>query len=207
MYKKQLCFTLAFLFFMLVLTGTNYSQWQYTVKAGVNSAQQATGSPVTRLTLGAGVQTKVDQNVSLQAELLYVQAGANFTVGFDGSYNTVKAKLDYVQFPVLFKIPVYGSFFGEHNGPSVYLGPYFAFLLHKQIQEENKLGDSVMVASNIGQTLSSFDIGVIGGVQYEFMDSFFADARYTVGLKSTNLYIRDRSYANQVITLSLGYRF
>jgi opacity protein-like surface antigen len=129
---------------------------------------------------GALVELNLFQNFSLQPELMYSSQGAKV----DGAGDF---KLDYVSIPVLAK------FYLISDVLSLEAGPQFSFLVNDSY--DNILGD----LEN-----ESFDFAAVAGLGFNLTDSFFAQARYVIGLTEAN---KDAEVTNKVIQLSVGYRF
>ncbi len=154
---------------------------KFGVKAGPNFATFSGGDDIeysgrTSFHAGAVVEIKATTNFSVQPELLYTSQGAD--VDGYGDFN-----LDYVS------VPVMGKFYILSDKLSLDVGPQFSFLVNEAEESfENE----------------SFDFALAGGLGLNITDSFFAQARYTVGLTEVS---KAAEVTNTVLQFSVGYMF
>lgn len=169
----------------IILAGSfsaNAQLLRFGIKGGANFANFSGGVDgidyKSRTSFHAGVvaEIKAVGNLSIQPELLYSSQGAD--VEGVGDFN-----LDYVSVPVLAK------FYILTDRLSLDAGPQFSFL----VDEGNEAFDN-----------KSFDFALAGGASLYLTKSFFAQARYTIGLTDTS---KEAEVKNAVFQVSLGYMF
>lgn len=169
--------------FTVAATFTSEAQLvRFGVKGGVNFSNFNGGvdgidySGRTGWHAGAIVEIGVTENFKIQPEALFTSQGAD--VDGVGDFN-----LDYVSVPVLAK------FYIVSNKLSIDAGPQFSFLVN-EAEEAFKN--------------ESFDFALAGGLGLDITDSFFAQARYTIGLTEAS---KNAEVKNAVFQVSLGYKF
>lgn len=169
--------------FFAVSTATYSQGIRFGLKGGANFATLDGDFDSDNLTswhAGGVLEVNVFQNFSVQPEVLYSSQGAKV----DGADDF---KLDYISVPVLAK------FYLISDVLSLEAGPQFSFLVNDSY--DDLMGD----IEN-----ESFDFAAIGGIGFNLTDSFFAQARYVIGLTEAN---KEAEVTNKVIQLSVGYRF
>ncbi|NBL64475.1 outer membrane beta-barrel protein [Flavobacterium sp. NST-5] len=181
------------LFATLLLCAVSFSAEaqlvRFGVKGGVNFSNFNGGvdgidySGRTGWHAGALVEIGVTENFKIQPEALFSSQGAD--VDGVGDFN-----LDYVSVPVLAK------FYIVTDKLSLDFGPQFSFLVN---ESEEAFDDVLDGGSN-----NSFDFALAGGLGLDITDSFFAQARYTIGLTEVS---KDADVKNAVFQVSLGYKF
>lgn len=124
---------------------------------------------------GAVVEIKTGGNFSVQGEALFSAQGANSDV--------TDIDLNYVSIPVLAKFYIITDIL------SLEAGPQFSYLTETLKDEGFD---------------ESFDFGLGIGASVNITKSFFASARYTVGLTEVS---RDADITNSVFQISVGYMF
>jgi len=167
--------------FIASIFNSNAQVVRFGIKAGPNFASFSGGVDgidySARTSFHAGVVAEIKvANIGIQPELLYSSQGAD--VDGVGDFN-----LDYVSVPVLAK------FYILTDKLSLDVGPQFSFLIDEAEEAvENE----------------SFDFALAGGASLYLTKSFFAQARYTIGLTETS---KDAEVKNAVFQLSVGYMF
>ena len=149
------------------------------VKGGLNMATTTAEDAKSLLAFHVGgfAEFMLSEKFAVQPELLYSSQGAKV----EGSDDI---KLNYVSVPVLAKFYVLPSIL------SLDAGPQFSFLVNDNL-------DSAVESK-------SFDMAVAGGLGVNLGKTFFAQARYVVGLTETT---KDSGAKNNVFQLSVGYFF
>ena len=161
---------------------------RFGIKAGPNFANVDGGvggidyKSRTSFHAGLAVEFHPVGNFAIQPELLYSSQGAEVD-GFD-DFN-----LDYVALPIMAKYYIIS------DKLSIDAGPQFSFLV-----------DDAESVDEIGNTYENekFDFAVAGGLGLNITKSFFAQARYTVGLTEVS---KEAEVKNAVFQLSVGYMF
>ena len=128
--------------------------------------------------------------------------GATSEYGESGITLKEELKLDYLNLPVLAK-------YKFAPGWNVHLGPQIGFLLNAESEIEASMdGETVTETEDIKNYISSVDYGLSGGLGYELEMGIFFDARYCLGLSDiSDDNNADESVQNNVIQLSVGYKF
>ncbi|MFN3639736.1 MAG: porin family protein [Flavobacterium sp.] len=171
-------------FFVFASFSSNAQMLKFGVKGGVNfsnfggsDAKSLNSDMLTGFHIGALVEFNLLENLSLQPEIMYSTKGAKTENFGDINYN-------YVTVPVLAK------FYIITDKLSLEAGPQFSFLINESVPEQFES--------------KSFDFAAVGGLGFQFTENVFAQARYVAGMTSPD---KDAKITNQVIQLSLGYRF
>ncbi len=179
------------LFLGMLTLGTlsmNAQGIDFGIKAGVNFANitDATGlDNRTGFVAGVFVGGKFNDNLGIQADLLYSQQGGEFSAG---DFN-----LDYVNVPILIKYFV-------SQGFNIQAGPQFGVVVNDDTQ--TVVGETINdIATN------NFDVAGVIGLGYDLPMGLRVDGRYSFGLSDVP---DERDFdkgKNSVITLSVGYSF
>lgn len=140
------------------------------------------------LILGGVMDIRISDEFYIQPEAEYIMKGNQFTNGIG---NTVKYKLDYIQFPVYFKFrfPISGS--SLH--PFILGGPSFGFNVSAESEESDRF---TSVTSNISSDIESIDVGIDigGGLEFPIAGNatMYISLMYGAGVsnvvKSTDFY-------------------
>ncbi|PVX49944.1 outer membrane protein with beta-barrel domain [Balneicella halophila] len=166
--------------------------FNFGVKGGVNFTN-LTGDDVdadmkTKFNLGVLAEFMVNEQFSIQPEVLYSAQGAD--------EDNTELTLDYITVPVMFKYYVAPGF-------SLQAGPQVGFLVNDDY--EASLGD-VSVSPDTDDVFKTVDFGLNFGLGYKFYNNIFVDARYNLGL--TEVFDEgDVDAKNSVIQFSVGYMF
>ena len=186
----------------------------YGLKAGLNMAN-LTDEPEGEsykmkmgVALGGFAVYKVNDNLSIQPELLYTQKGNEIEYSYedyDYSYadwwnhpvtvtEKFKIKLDYIEIPVLAK---YSFSPGESVCPFIFGGPALGILMSAKVDSEDIKSDC-----------NSMDIGLVLGGGVELESGVSIDLRYDMGM--TKVFKSEEGYTpkqkNTVISLMVGYK-
>ena len=137
----------------------------------------------------AGVNTSIPlgSGVSVQPGLYYTQKGyemvGDFAIkGMDFLGANAKAQLqnDYIDIPVLIK--------ADLGGFQVFGGPQFSYLASSKL----KTTASVLGVNLLNKTMdakeqfNSWDMGLLGGIGYQFKNGFNVSASYNYGLSKVD---------------------
>lgn len=153
----------------------------YGIKAGVNFASfRGNAADDFNVLIGwqaGGVaEMEIFEHLSVQAEFLYSRQGAK-TKQHD-------FELNYLTLPVVAKIYLTDSF-------NVQAGPQFGLLIGES--DEFDVYES-----------STYDFGIVGGLEFFVADGLFIQARYNAGLSRIS---DNADLKNSVVSLGLGYMF
>lgn len=154
----------------------------------------------TDLHIGGVMEIFVNNNFSIQPELMYSSQGAREEEDTPFGRFEAKMKINYINVPVMFKYYV-------RNGFSIQAGPQIGFVV------SSKLSTDIVPVDNIDlkSITNSVDFGFNMGLGYEFSQGLFFDARYNFGLTNTLQPIKGSDFdgggKNRVFQLSVGYKF
>jgi len=165
------------------------------VKAGLNMANltdESAGESYkmkTGVALGGFAVYGINDNLSIQPELLYTQKGMEW----EDPTASAKVKLDYIEIPVLVKYSI------ESDGsasPFIFAGPAISFLVSAKID-----------STDFKEYMKSTDIGLVLGGGVEFESGISIDLRYDMGMtKVWDVEGEDYKDKNIVISLMVGYK-
>jgi len=139
--------------------------------------------------LGGFVEIPVSEKFAIQPEVLYSAQGAKYKETDFGVTYEWKTKLDYINIPVMAKYYVLDQL-------SIEAGPQFGFLVKAEADGED-----------YKEYTKSFEFGLGIGASYYFTENFFAGARYNLGLSNIAKDSGDFKIHNNVLQVSVGYRF
>lgn len=188
-------------------------------KAGVNFAKLTDGDMYTGFHLGGLAEIYINEKFSIQPELLYSAQGSEssssasttaFGVTMSGKGDS-KLKLSYINIPIMAKYYVL-------EGLSIQAGPQVGFLVKAEMDyvgttTNPNFSDQLEIytasSADVKSQLNPIDFGINFGAGYEFMSGMFIDARYNLGLTKVpkESSAIENNYKNQVIQISLGYKF
>jgi hypothetical protein len=167
------------------------------VKVGLNMAK-ATGGDVqdAKMYMGfavGGFMTYAFSDMfAVQPELQYTMKGSKY----DAGGTTTKAKLSYIEIPILAKVMLSG---GEKIKPSFYAGPGIGFLMSAKYEDED-----------IKDNMKSTDLGLIGGVGVDYLmgaHKITFDLRYEAGLTKLDDTEAKADIKNSCISILVGMGF
>ncbi|WP_104735952.1 porin family protein [Hanstruepera ponticola] len=192
-------------------------------KAGVNFATLTGDIEDAEMKLGfhigGAAEYMFNENMGLQAELLFSTQGAkneyteSGNVGGNEFYykEEEKVKLSYINIPVMFKYYIV-------NGFNVEVGPQVGILASAkaefEYEERTTIGGSTTTESgsaevDIDDEVSSVDFGLNFGLGYKMDNGLNFGARYNLGLSNVNDAddSDDFKISNGVIQVSVGFMF
>ena len=141
--------------------------------------------------------------VAIQPEILYSAQGSKSEgpLNIEGDIYDVKAtlKMNYINVPVMFKYQIADKF-------SLEAGPYVGFLTKAKLEFDIEgLGSGT---EDMKDNVKSTDFGIGVGMNYEFSDVIFANARYQAGLTEIgDSEAGGNNIKNSVFQIGLGFRF
>lgn len=151
---------------VVAISTATFAQLQFGVKGGLNLANLSGDVSDTKMKIGFMVggfaSYEVNEQLSVQPELMFSQAGCKYDIGSD----TYKINLNYIVLPVMVKYS-----FGDIN---LQAGPQIGFLLSAEDDGED-----------IKDGMKSVDFGLNIGAGYQ-MDKIGIEARYNLGLSNIN---------------------
>jgi hypothetical protein len=139
---------------------------------------------VTELVVGGYFGFGLSDRVALQFEAAYGGRGAEAVTVGTGTAVTGQLDMQYLDVPVILR----AGFPGERLLPSLFVGPYFGFLLSCELTPE---GGDAHDCDAEGETARfsprATDVGLVVGGALDFLmgeNTVFVDVRYTAGLLS-----------------------
>lgn len=187
---------------------SNVSNIKFGAKGGVNFANLAGGDAdgakmFVGFNAGFFIEIPVADKLVFQPEILYSAQGSKSEgpLFVDGSVYNVEAtfKFNYINIPLLFKYEIADKF-------SLEAGPYVGFLTSAKLKAKIQgVGSETIDAKDI---VKSTDFGLAIGMNYEFTDVIFANARYQSGLTEIgDAEGNNNDIKNSVFQIGLGFRF
>lgn len=165
--------------------------------------------PQSRTGFYAGINTSIPlgSGISVQPGLYYTQKGyemvGDFAIkGMEFLGANAKARLqnDYIDLPVLIK--------ADLGGFNVFGGPQFSYLASSKLRTTA----SVMGVNLLNETMdakdqfNSWDMGLTGGIGYEFKSGFNVSASYNYGLSKVDANRNIAGY-NNGFRVGVGIKF
>jgi hypothetical protein len=203
-------FILTTLFALLILVSN--AQVKFGIKEGVNFSTQSelgllwdNNDIKTGFTLGAVIDYRFHETLSVQTELNYKREGVAYEQDEITGKTKINQNYDYYNIPVLVK-----GRFSEQLGlsdkwmVSFFGGPYYSYLRKAEAEIET-LG--ITTVSDIENESNDSDWGmVLGGEVARVFEKgeLFLDVRYEMGLSDVT---KNDDIKNKVIGLGIGFRF
>ena len=216
--KRNLIFMLSGIFCALILTSqpANCQDLGFGIRAGVNIANFSGENqpPIdynSRIgpILGVVLIRPLSGLYAIHIEALYSAKGGEGTSKVtdlpDELNFSNNLKVNYMEFPVLFKIPIVGN---NTIGLHANLGP--AFALKFSGERRSKL--LIETEETVNEEFSMLDLGIVVGLGFEIGvggNMISLDARYNYGFTSlSNLSeSADSDLKNKTISITMGYLF
>ena len=180
------------------------SDIEYGAKGGLNIANivgDDAGDANVFIGFNAGffVEIPVADKLIFQPEILYSAQGSKSDGIIDGYNVDATLKFNYINVPLMFKYQVANKF-------SLEAGPYIGFLTSAKLKfDVEGLGSDTV---DMKDDVKSTDFGIGVGMNYEFSDVIFANARYQGGLTEIgDSEAGGNSVKNSVFQIGLGFRF
>lgn len=152
---------------------------------------------------GGFITYNINDMFAIQPELLFTMKGVKAEEEVLGETVKITIKVNYLEIPVLAKlsIPTPGTV-----KPSLFVGPSLAIKLSSKLKIEYA-GES---EEEDLEDLKSTDFGLVfgGGVDFALgQGKLTVDARYTLGLATTDDSEEELDIKNGVISIMVGYSF
>jgi hypothetical protein len=195
---------------LIAFTNLNAQEKSFGAKAGLNIAkltqtnQNISESTDSKIGFHVGFfgEFKIAKQFAIQPEVLFSRVGGDVKEqSGSGGFS-----LNYISIPVMFKYYPTKEF-------SLEAGPQISFLTGASVTYGNQTVDA-------DQIFNAFDFGLNIGMNYNFTDKVFANARYNFGLSNiaSDTYINaineyDNSnsssikFNNSYFQLGLGFKF
>ncbi|MDQ3020257.1 MAG: PorT family protein [Bacteroidota bacterium] len=183
---KKLFTSMALILILVITSNARSQSIGLGLEAGINIANskitpKLSTSPDSRtgLIVGGVIDIGINRNISIVSGIRYVMKGAKVTSG--GTTET--GKLDYLEFPVLFK---YKFPLTEVN-PYIILGPTLGINLSAEVETDN---GQTTTTEDFKENIESSDFGLLFGAGLDFrvgtMTNLFFQTAYSLGLTDIN---------------------
>jgi Outer membrane protein beta-barrel domain len=196
-----------------VLAGVNIANWQGDALNSVNSVVDLSNGFIgtksrTGISIGGYVNIPVTEQISFEPGLYYSQKGYAMqgdlkidALKFLGVNAKAKVEANYIDVPLLIKAEV-------AKGLMVYAGPQLSYLTKSSLHVTTSvLGISLLnKRADLTNNFNRMDVGIAGGVGYQFDNGFNIKAGYDYGLSKLDKNDNFKAY-NRVIKLSVGFSF
>ena len=117
--------------------------------------------PVITCQIGFFGTIRLNEHFDFQPEFLFTKQGLNYNMDF--IYEDIENTLDlyYLQLPLSFR---YQFALKKKHHPNLFLGPYFAFLIHSK---RTKTYDGITETGK-AENAKTYDFGLVTGFGYDF---------------------------------------
>jgi len=158
----------------------------------------------------AGVSVGIPLNAQITVEpgIYYTQKGYELRgelglkgIEFLGANASARLQSDYIDVPILLKANLGG-------GLKIFAGPQVSYLASSNLKTSaGLLGFNLFTSSiDAGNQFNKWDLGVTGGISYEFKNGFSVSGAYDHGLTRIDANNRVNGYNNS-IKVGVGIRF
>lgn len=183
----------------------NAQDVKFGLKGGINlsrfSGDIEDASSKIGFQVGGFAEFKLTDKFSIQPELLYSTQGAKFEESEVNYFYKEKINTNYLNVPVMAKYYVASKF-------SVEAGPQIGFLLSaKDKWEEMYYGEKNSGTDDAKDDIKSVSFGLNVGAGYDFTENVSVGVRYNFGLSNISDFDSDAKIHNNVVSLSVGYKF
>jgi opacity protein-like surface antigen len=183
----------------------NAQDVKFGLKGGINlssfSGDIEDASSKVGFQVGGFAEFKLTDKFSIQPELLYSTQGAKFEESEVNYFSKETIKTNYLNVPVMAKYYVANKF-------SVEAGPQIGFLLSAKYKwEEVDYGEKTSGTDDAKDDIKSVSFGLNVGAGYDFTENVSVGVRYNFGLSNISDFDSDAKIHNNVVSLSVGYKF
>ncbi|MES2429955.1 MAG: porin family protein [Bacteroidota bacterium] len=156
---------------------------------------------------GASAGIPISKMVSIEPGLYYTQKGYEMKgqlnlkgLDFLGASAKAKLQMQYIDIPILLKVNM--------NGFQVFAGPQVSYLTQADLKTTAGVFGINLLNKKMDATdqLNRWDMGVTGGVGYQFNNGLNISASYDRGLSNVDANKNFNSY-NQTFRVGIGYNF
>jgi len=173
-----------------IKAGLNFSN-ALDIKPNVHNKDFKTG-----FNIGLHSDTRLNHNLYFRTGISFTTKGVEFD--YKGIEKSVNITQKYLQLPLTLA-------YKSHLQKKTYLvfnfGPYLAYGIGGKVDDDKPKKQNIFDKKG----LKRFDVGLLGGIGFEF-DRIFLGIDYEHGLLDITQAKKD-SYKNQNISISLGYKF
>ena len=220
---KKILFTIIF---SITMMNVIHAQVSYGIRSGVNYAtwkgddiqiiedlvDKTEGYIVTKgrtgLHIGGYVHIPISETFAFEPGLQYSKKGYSLKGDFQipvlkylGINARAQVQSHYIDIPLVMKAKVY-------HGLHVYAGPQVSYLVRSTLNA--KIGVLGITLFNKGfgitERFNKVDLGLTGGIGYEFGNGLNVQAGYDYGLSKLDKNDNYQAY-NRVVKVSVGYTF
>lgn len=157
--------------------------------------------------IGVFFKSPINDQVSLQPEILFSQKGSTLHYNNAFASGTMDLTTNYIDVPILFRVDIVPGFY-------ISAGSYVSFLLNATVKDTDPNGSTKFEDELDKTDFNEFDWGVAGGLGFE-IGAFNIGARYnyglvTVGKEQTNILGQTSRYPdgkNSVGQVFIGFAF
>lgn len=143
------------------------------------------------IALGGFLTYKINDNLAIQPEIYYTQKGSYFEEsGYEVTYT-----YNYIEIPILFKVPV--------SQFSLFAGPALSYNLDAEVEVDSDWDSGSGKIEDNRDTLLEFVLGA----EININENILLDARYDMGLSSNDNSTEGFAVHNRVFSIMAGYRF
>ncbi|GAB2816746.1 porin family protein [Ferruginibacter profundus] len=196
-----------------VQAGVNIANWQGDALNSLNSVVDLSNGFIgtksrTGFHIGGYLSIPISEQVSFEPGLQYSQKGYAMkgdlkidALKFLGVNASAKVEANYIDIPLIVKAEV-------AKGLSIYAGPQLSYLAKSSLHVNTSvLGISLLNKRlDLTDNFNRIDIGIAGGVGYQFDNGFNVKAGYDYGLSKLDKNDNFKAY-NRVVKLSVGFSF
>lgn len=151
--------------------------------------------------LGGFAEFKLSDKFAIQPELLFSTQGSKYKESEVNYLYKETINMSYLNVPVIAKYYVIDKL-------SIEAGPQIGFLLSaKDKWEETYLEEKYSGKESIKDSFKSVDFSLNVGAGYDFTENVSAGIRYNFGLSNISDFEDNGKIHNNVISLSVGYKF
>jgi hypothetical protein len=196
-----------------IQTGVNISKWQGDALQSLNNVVDLTNGFIdtksrTGIDIGVYASIPITDKFSFEPGLQYAQKGYAMkgdlkidALKFLGINASTKVEANYIDIPLVLKAKV-------SKGFNIYAGPQFSYLIKNNLHVNTSVLGILLINKKLDLTdnFNRMDIGIAGGIGYQFDNGFNIKGGYDYGLARLDKNNNYKAY-NRVVKLSIGYTF
>jgi hypothetical protein len=196
-----------------VQAGVNIANWQGDAMQSLNDVVDLSNGYITTksrtgFNVGTYVNIPLTEQISFEPGLMYSQKGYTMqgdlkidALKFLGVNASAKVESHYIDMPLLLKAEL-------AKGLSIYAGPQISYLAKTNLHVNSSiLGISLLNRKlDLTDNFNRVDMGIVGGLGYQFDNGFNVKAGYDYGLSKLDKNDNFKAY-NRVVKLSVGFSF
>ncbi len=133
--------------------------------------------------------------IGLQPEIVFSKQGSSFKF----NSQDLESNYDYINIPIILKLYTVA-------GINIQIGPQFGFVANAE-QDVLDISTNTVTKQDVKNQIKGSDISAALGIGWDIPFGLTLDARYNLGLSKINDSSGSPESKNQVIQVSLGYKF